>query len=286
MSYTYVMNNFVVIIFATWRVFMTRSISKSLSGILQDLELERPLLVTIEMLSNLRDKYGLSSPVKTIAYRLKKNGWLLPTDRKGVWEFVPAEVAGVYSSYDPLLYFRSFLAKYPDIICGLTYQTAAWLYGESNRIPSRIDISIQDSKRSRLLIRHASVSVYKPRLPYQNISNIPVLSRESVIVHMVSKPSSVPSWANVPEWLPDFCADISIDNAFIELKDRPQSVAQRFAYLIQVVRPDISNEIIRRRPPKNTAWFGDRKQALRFDSIHMVADSLLPFDPKKVGEKI
>ena len=118
---------------------MARSIPNSLSGILQELELERPLLVTTELLFDLKDKYNISSPVKTIAHRLKERGWLLPTDRKGVWEFIPAEIAGVYSSHDPLLYFRSFLAKYPDMKCGLTYQTAARLYGESNRIPSSLD---------------------------------------------------------------------------------------------------------------------------------------------------
>ena len=152
---------------------MTRTISKSLSGILQDLELERPLLITTDMLSDLKDKYCISSPVKTVAYQLKKRGWLLSTDRRGVWEFIPAEIAGVYSSQDPLLCVRSFLTKYPDMICGLTFQTAAWLYGESNRVPSSLDVSVQDCKSARLLKGHASVSVFKPRLTYKYISNVP-----------------------------------------------------------------------------------------------------------------
>ena len=265
---------------------MTKTIPNSLSGILQELELERPLLVTIEMLSDLIDKLNIASPAKTIAYQLRKRGWLLPTDRKGVWEFIPAEVAGVYSSHDPLLFFRSFLLKYPDIVCGLTFHTAAWIYGSSNRVPSSLDVSIQDDKRSRLLKGHAAVSVYKPRLPYQYISDVPVLSRESVIVHMVTKPSSVPSWVSVPEWLPDFCIDISVDDILIELEKRPTSVVQRFAYLVQGVRPDIADEILRNVMPKNTAWFGDRKQAQRFDKRFMVADSLLPFDPREMGVSI
>jgi len=261
---------------------MTRSITNSLSGILQELELERPLLVSNEMLSDLKERHNISSPVKTIAYQLKQRGWLLPTDRKGVWEFIPADVAGIYPSYDPLLCFRSFLVKYPDIECGLTFQTAAWLYGESNRVPSSLDVSIQDNKRYRLLKGHVDVSVYKPRLPYQNISDVPVLSRESVIVQMVAKPLSVPSWAGVPEWLPDFCIDISIDDIFIELETRPQSVALRFLYLIQGLRPDIIKKVQKSVVPKNTIWFGDRKKALRFDNEFMVADSLLPFDPRKM----
>jgi len=261
---------------------MTRTISNSFSNILKEFELERPLLVTNEMLSDLKDKYSISSPVKTIAYRLQRRGWLLPTDRRGVWEFIPAEVAGVYSSYDPLLCFRSFLAKYPDMKCGLTFQTAAWLYGESNRVPSSIDVSIQDNTRSRLLKGHVAVSVYKPQVPYQYISDVPVLSRECVIVHMVTKPSSVPSWASVPEWLPDFCIDISVDDVLIELEPKAQSVAQRLAYLIQGVRPDIADVMQKKVLSKNTAWFGERKKAQRFDKKFMVADSLLPFDPRNL----
>jgi hypothetical protein len=261
---------------------MTRSITNSLSGILQELELERPLLVTSEMLSDLKKKHNIYSPVKTIAYQLKQRGWLLPTDRKGVWEFIPADVAGIYSSYDPLLSFRSFLVKYPEIECGLAFQTAAWLYGESNRVPSSLDVSIQDNRNSRLLKRYVAVSVYKPRLPYQSISDVPVLSRESVIVQMVTKPSSVPSWASVPEWLSDFCINISIEDIITELENRPQSVAIRFLYLIQGLRPDIADEMQRSVISKNTIWFGDRKKALRFDNKFMVADSLLPFDPRKM----
>jgi hypothetical protein len=141
---------------------------------------------------------------------------------------------------------------------------------------------VQGYKNARLLKGHASVSVFEPRLPYEYISNVPVLSRESVIMHMISKPSSVPSWAGVTEWLPDFCADITIDNILIELKNRPSSVAQRLAYLVQGVRPDISDELLRNLTPKNTAWFGDRKQTLRYDKKSLVADSLLPFDPGKM----
>jgi len=259
---------------------VSRSIPPSLSGILQELELERPFLVTSEMLSELKKKFNSPSPVRTIAFRLREKGWLLPTDRAGVWEFVPAEVAGAHSSHDPLICFRSFLAKYPKTICGLTFQTAAWLYGDSDRVPSIIDVSIQDNRCFRLLKGHASVSVFVPRLPYWYISDLPVLSRESVIVHMVAKPSSVPSWASIPEWLPDFCIDISSENIFEELRNRPQSIVQRLVYLIQGVRPDIADEILRNVTPKNTAWFGVRKQAQRYDKKSLVSDSLLPFDPR------
>jgi len=261
---------------------VSRTISSSLSNILQDLELERPLLLTNDMLTELLDKHNVLSPTKAIAYRLREKGWILPTDRKGVWEFIPADVAGIYSSNDPLLSLRTFIAKFPDTKCGLTFQTAAWLYGDSDRIPSTLDISIENSKYIRLLNDYTSVSVYKPNLPYQYVSNVPILSRESIIAHMVTKPSSLSSWVGVPEWLPNLCIDISIENVLSELMNKPQSVLLRYVYLLQGARPDISNELSKRMTIKNTIWFGDRKPVLRYDKQLKVADSLLPFDPKLI----
>jgi len=263
---------------------MTRTISNSIAGILQELELERPLLVTREKLSDLKDKYHITSSVEVVASRLKEKGWLLPTDRRGVWEFVPAEVAGIYSANDPLLCFRTFRAKYPMIKCALTFQTAAWLYGDSDRMPSSIHVSVEEYKHARLLKGHALISIFQPKINTQLVSNVPVLARESIIVQMTTKPASVNSWASVPEWLPDFCAELSSDRIFEELADRPLCVSQRLGYLIQKLRPDIADKLIKRNEPVNNAWFGDRKHTLRYDKRFLVADSLLPFDPKRIEE--
>jgi hypothetical protein len=263
-------------------MIMTRTISHSFAGILQELELERQLLVTSEQLYELKAKNNITSSVEVVAARLKEKGWLLPTDRQGVWEFVPAEVAGTYSTNDPLLCFRTFQAKYPAVKCALTFQTAAWLYGDSDRIPSNIHVSVGEYKYARPLKGHALVSIFRPKLSTQLISDAPVLARESIIVQMTAKPSSVNSWASVLEWLPDFCAELSSDKIFEELADRPLCVSQRLGYLIQRLRPDIAGELKKRTEPVSNAWFGDRKRTLRYDKCFLVADSLLPFDPKRI----
>ena len=262
---------------------MTRTISNSFAGILQDLELERPLLVTSEHLSDLKEKYHITSSVEVVAARLKEKGWLLSTDRQGVWEFAPAEVAGTYSTNDPLLCFRTFRAKYPAVKCALTFQTAAWLYGDLDRVPSSVHVSVEENKHARPLKGHALVSIFQPKLNTQSISDVLVLARESVIVQMTAKPSSVSSWASVPEWLPDFCAGLSLDKVFEELEDRPPFTSQRLGYLIQRIRPDIADDLMKRFKPVSNAWFGDRKQTLRYDKRFLVADALLPFDPQKIG---
>jgi hypothetical protein len=261
---------------------MTRSIPNSLAGILQELEFERPLLVTREQLSDLKRKYHVASSVEVVAVRLKERGWLLSTDRQGVWEFVPAEVAGIYSTNDPLLSFRAYHAKYPAVKCALTFQTAAWMYGDSDRVPSNVYVSVEEYKHSRPLKGHAFVSIFRPNRSYNLISNAPVLARESVLVQMTAKPSAVPSWASVSEWLPGFCAKISSDIIFEELADRSPYNSQRLGYLIQSIRPDIADELYRKTKPVSNAWFGDRAQSLRYDKRFMVADTLLPFDPKKM----
>jgi len=265
---------------------MTRSISNSLAGILQELELERPLLVTRELLSDLKRKYHVASSAEVVAARLKEKGWLLSTDIQGVWEFVPAEVAGVYSTNDPLLSFRAFHAKYPAVKCALTFQTAAWIYGDSDRAPSDVYVSVEDYRHSRPLKGHVFVSFFRPNLPYHAISNATVLARESVLVQMTAKPSSVPSWASVPEWLPGFCAELSPEKIYEELANRSPYVSQRLGYLVQSMRPDIADEIYRKTRPKSNAWFGERTQSLRYDKRFMVADTLLPFDPRELRELI
>jgi len=261
---------------------MTRTISNSFAGILQELELERPLLVTSKQLSDLKRKHHVTSSVEVVAARLREKGWLLPTDRQGVWEFVPAEVAGIYSTNDPLLSFRTFHAKYPAVKCALTFQTAAWIYGDSDRIPSVVHVAVEENKYARPLKGHAIVSCFRPKLNTHLISNMPVLARESIIVQMAAKPSSVNSWASVPEWLPGFCAELSSEGIFEELADRPIGITQRLGYLIQAIRPDIADELMESRKPVSNAWFGDRKPTLRYDRRFLIADSLLPFDPKKI----
>jgi len=184
------------------------------------------------------------------------------------------------------LSFRAFHAKYPAVKCALTFQTAAWIYGDSDRVPSNVYVSVEDYRQARPLKGRVFVSVFRPNLPYYVISNATVLARESVIVQMAAKPSSVPSWASVLEWLPGFCAELSPEKIYEELVNRSPYVSQRLGYLIQSMRPDIANEIYRKTKPKSNAWFGERKQSQRYDKRFMVADTHLPFDPSELRKLI
>ena len=96
---------------------MARTISKSMTGILEELELESKTYVTLGDLEALAGKHNVLTEPALIASRLKKAGWLLPTAQRGVWEFAPASMAGPYSRNDPLKEIKAFQLINPDIKC-------------------------------------------------------------------------------------------------------------------------------------------------------------------------
>ncbi len=82
---------------------MARTISKGLAPILERLELGRPQVVTPRDIEKICAEKSAATEPRIVAARLKNAGWLLPTGVRGTWEFAPAELAGAFPSYDPLL---------------------------------------------------------------------------------------------------------------------------------------------------------------------------------------
>ena len=261
---------------------MTRTISASIAGILEYLELERPKVITMEELTELLKAENVKTPARIVAARLRKKGWLFPTGQRGVWEFVSAEVAGAYPSYNPLIGLLSYLAKHPGSSCGLTFQAAAWAYGYADRIPVRPEVATKEASISRALPLSLSASIFSPTLSYEILKDVPVLARESVIIHMCEKPSAVRSWESVLDWVAELASDISSDKLMEELYMRPQTVKSRTGYLLKGLRTDISDLIYKEYSPKNKTWFGPRRKLLRHNNKWLIADTLLPFDPEKL----
>src|ERR1039458_7426056 len=75
-------------------VRMTRTIPPSLGLILTELELDAPQVVTVAELAALATRTGIGTEPRVVADRMRKLGWLLPTETAGVWEFAPAAHAG------------------------------------------------------------------------------------------------------------------------------------------------------------------------------------------------
>ena len=246
---------------------------------LERLELERPELVTMNDLSALLRDAGIATLPRVFASRLRQKGWLLPTSQRGVWEFAPAGLAGPYSSQDPLLSFRSFLARQPNAQCSLAFQAATWAHGLADRVPARPEVAATDALLARRLPSDLDGSIFNPVLGYVHVRGVPVLPVESIIVHMCAKPTAVRSWTSAAEWLPNLAAEASSEDIDRELVNRPKTVSARAGYLLQGLRPDIATNLAARFSLTGKTWFGGRGPSLRHDSHWQIADTLLPFDP-------
>ena len=264
---------------------MTRTISKSMAGILEDLELDNITYVTLEDLTELAKRHDVSTEPSLIASRLKKSGWLLPTSQRGVWEFASASMAGPYSKNDPLMDIKAFKLLNPDIECYVCLQTAAWVLGLADRVPAHKELAFSQIPRKQI---PESVNAYKysPTIPIRDVRGVSCLAPESIIVHIATKPDLVQSWESVMEWLPDVVYEAEIMNLLSEISDRNDSIKRRTGYLLQGMYPDASDAIYNSIPkPTSKIRFGARKQSIRNDEKWKVSDTSLPFSTKEM-EKV
>jgi hypothetical protein len=258
------------------RVEPTRSIPPSLAPVLEQLELEDAHIVTTEKLGELLLRAGVRTAPRTVATRLRERGWLLATEHRGVWEFAPAALAGAHSRLGPTRVLQAALA-HGDVRCGLTFQAAAWALGFADRVPSRLEVAAATPADSKRLPAGLDVSVFEPRLETLTAKGVPTLRPASVLMHMVSAPNRVRSWASALEWLPDLAAECDADEVMAELAGRPATVQARTGYLVQALRPDIAGRLER---PTTKTWFGPRAKLKRHDNHWLVADTALPRDPR------
>src|ERR1035441_8583436 len=84
-------------------VRMTRTIPPSLGPILTELELDAPQVVTVAELAALATRTGIGTEPRVVADRMRKLGWLLPTETAGVWEFAQIGRAGPIGHGDQFL---------------------------------------------------------------------------------------------------------------------------------------------------------------------------------------
>lgn len=260
---------------------MTRTISKSMSKILEELELENKTYVTTDEIAVLAEKYRLLSDPHLIVSRLKQSGWLLPTSQRGVWEFAPASMAGPYSKNEPLKDIKVFQKTNPEIECYACLQTAAWILGLADRIPSTKELAFPKIPRKRLPGSIAAFR-YAPVIELRKEKDVMCLAPESIIVHIASKPDIIRSWESAMEWIPDVIYEATTENILLELSDKNDSLKRRTGYLLQGMYPDASKAIYSSIPkPSSKIRFGGRRSAVRNDQKWMISDTVLPFSPKE-----
>ena len=258
---------------------MTRTISKAMSGILEDLELNNKTYVTLNELSGLAKEHGVNTKPSMIALRLKQAGWLLPTGQHGVWEFAHASMAGPYSKNDPLRDLKAFQLSDPDTESYLCLQTAAWALGLADRIPIHKELAFGEIPRKRI---PETIIPYKycPAIDLRKVHGVDCLAPESILVHIATKPDVVQSWERTMEWLPDVVYEIKIEDLLFEISNRNNSIKRRTGYLIQGMYPDAAMAIYESIPePTSKIRFGGRRKSIRNDEKWKISDTTIPFSP-------
>lgn len=264
---------------------MTRTITGSMAGILEELELEGTTYVTYQMLENLIKKNNIKTSTSMVASRLRKKGWLLKTDQKGVWEFAPAAVAGAYSNNDPLASIKIFSIANPEVVCYVTLQTAAWAMGLADRVPSVIEAAAKEQPKLKIN-SGMKLYTYKTNLETKVVKGVKCLSPEGIIVHIASNPKVIKSWDSCVEWLPEVVYEAEIDRIIKELEGKSESVMARTGYLLQGMYPDAADEIYRTSNIKSKNRFGSRTdKAIRNDEKWKIVDTAMPMNPKEM-EKV
>jgi predicted transcriptional regulator of viral defense system len=261
----------------------SRSISPTLALLLEELELERRKTVPLVKIAELAKLHGIRTPARILAHRLAQKGWLLETQVAGVWEFAPADRAGPISDADPFLTLRAFLAR-DDLPIALALGSALWLHNLADRFPYPHEVAIPSGSRVPRALRDEYRLVrHQAHLANQEVNGLPVHRTATVLVHLAHRPTDVTSWAAVLDLLPDLLATCADDDIEAELADRPHATHVRLAYLLQSLAPDLIRDL--NITPAGKVWFGPRRPLRRHDARWNVADTLLPFSPRELGNR-
>ncbi len=265
---------------------LTRTIPPSLSPILTELELEATQVVSLAEIAELVKRAGIGTEPRVVADRLRKLGWLLPTETAGVWEFAPAAHAGPIGHGDPFLELRAALAARPSLDAAVCLSSALAANRLADRAPDRLEVAVPTGRPiPQGLRRAARVVVFDANLAPEQSLGVPVHRPATVLVHLAARPADVTGWGAIADVLVELVDVVTPADIDAEVAGRPRSVQVRLAYLTQGVAPDLAERLVPpseggRSAPK--VWFGPRAGLKRHSSRFSVADTLLPFDPARL----
>ncbi len=261
---------------------MTRTLSRGLAPIVEELELEQPRLVTLEEVTEIAARAGIKTSPAVLAARLRGHGWLVPTGVSGVWEFAPGAHAGPLGWGSPTVLLQAALAHDPGFAGVLAVDAAAWAHGFADRAPSRLTVAVPKGCRVPAgVMRAAQVVRFAGILAPATKQRVPVQQVETMLVHLATRPTDVRSWETVSEWLPEAALEAEVEKVMVELRDRPAAAKVRLGYLLQSLRPDIAAQVSSSVGSK--VWFGPRGPLVRHSQEWQVADTVLPFSPESLS---
>ncbi len=254
-----------------------RTIPPAVAAVLEQLELDQPLVVSSE---DLKHAIAITESKTTIRYlveELTNGGWLLPLRTRGFWEFAPAARAGAIDAGDPHIELRATLQKRPNLPVKLAAESAAWILGFSTRSPNQHVISAPPGLRLPPALNEYRVVRFIPALDAKTQDGLPLWHVSTLLAAMSHRPASYHDWPNVGDWLTQATKQVSDDDLRAELAGKPRSTWMRLAYLLdRGGKPELASALKTDAPPGQGPYYlGRRGQRGRYSSKFDVIDSAL-----------
>ncbi len=254
-----------------------RSVPRSIAPVLEALELDQPMLVTLSRLQELVDETGSPASAAHTARTLRERGWLLPLRTPGVWEFAPGARAGAWGGGDPFVELRARLATRP-IETAIAAESAAWLHGLSTRAPEPHVLALQVGANLPKSLDGFRVVRWTAVDPIVDADGLPLWSVTTLVAFMGARPEKYRDWPNVSEWLSDGAARVSGVSLRAELAGQPRSSWARTSYLLfRGGHDEAADELLSFAPQgKGPFHFGPRDKPSKYIAEFEVIDHVFP----------
>lgn len=270
---------------------MARTIPTSLAGVVEHLELEGDLVVTLDILRAAMEAAGLGDTsddrVRTVAYQLKRAGWLGTVRSRNAWEFQPGSRGGPLGSGDRFMEFRAYTATHPNWPGLLAMESAAGVHGLAQRFPEREVVALPRGLSEPKPFRGEwrIITSALPDTASTVINNLRVWTLEALVVGISERPTNYRDTAGLAQWLPEAAGRVNVTTMSDLLIPLPVAVRQRAAYLFAAVGDHRTRDrILGQLKPSQVAWFGPRNRSGTFDPATRVHDTVLrPFLSAGVG---
>jgi hypothetical protein len=258
---------------------ISRILPRTLSGIVETMELYLPQVITLPMLKEYADQCGLElesdSELRRIAYWLQDLGWLSSLRSRGAWEFIPGSRAGAFSSGDRLIEYRAqglLNPKWPGV---LAMESSASLLGLSQHIPDQDVIDLPTGYRKpKALSTWRVVHLEIPNQGCSTIDSVRTWNTSGLLAGIAQRPTSYRDLAGLAQWLPEIPELIDFKILKSCLENSPVSVWQRTAYLlVQAGATQMAEELLVIKKPNSMIWYGSSRKDGKYDPLSKVNDA-------------
>lgn len=261
---------------------MARAIPRSLSGVVQHLELESDLVVTLASLRAALEAAGHEDTseerARAVAYQLQRAGWLGTLRSRNVWEFQPGSRGGPYGSGDRFMEFRAYTATHPIWPGLLAMESAASVHRLAQRFPEQEVLALPKGAPEPKSFRREwrVITSALPSSASSVINNLRVWTLEALLVGVGERPSNYRDTAGLAQWLPEAAGRADVREVRELLQALPMAARQRTAYLFTAVDDHHArDQILGSSRPSQVVWFGPRGKRGDFDAATGVHDTVL-----------